>query len=102
VIALRSSGTFVHAIYYSSRSETEEAFYQQQVQLTRSRTSTPPRRWKALEIKANIDALQVSIDLHNNPADVKKLQEASRDLRSITPLPRPTSWQVTQVKQDLL
>ena len=59
-------------------------------------------RAKSVEIKASIDALQVSIDLHNNPADVKKLQEASRDLLSITPLPRPTSWQVTQVKQDLL
>ena len=55
-------------------------------------------RGQAVEIKAYIDALQVSIDLHNNPADVNKLREASRNLRSIIPLPRPTSWQVTQVK----
>ena len=51
------------------------------------------------EIKAHIDALQISVALHNRTADVIQLQEANRKLRSITPLPRPTSWQVKQVKQ---
>jgi len=45
-------------------------------------------RGQAVEIKAYIAALQVSIDLHNNPADVVKLRDASRNLRSITPLPQ--------------
>jgi hypothetical protein len=59
-------------------------------------------RAKSVEIKAHIDTLQASIDVHNNPADVKKLRQATRDLREITPLPRPTSWQAKQMKQDLL
>jgi len=58
-------------------------------------------RGQAAEIKAYIDALQASVDLHNNPADVSKLRDANYRLRSITPLPRPTSWQVAQVKQHL-
>ena len=58
-------------------------------------------RAKSVDIKAHIAALQASIDVHKNPADVTSLREAKRDLRAITPLPQPASWQVTQAKQAL-
>ena len=58
-------------------------------------------RAKSVDIKAHIAALQASIDVHKNPADVTSLREAKRDLRAITPLPQPASWQVTQAKQYL-
>ena len=58
-------------------------------------------RAKSVEIKAHIAALQASIDVHNNSADVTSLLKAKRDLRALTPLPQPASWQVTQAKQAL-
>ena len=63
-------------------------------------------RAKSVDIKAHIAALQASIDVHNNPADVTSLLKAKRDLRALTPLPQPASaqpasWQVTQAKQYL-
>ena len=57
------------------------------------------RQEQKADIEANIDALQISVSLHNRTADIIKLQQANRKLRSITPLPRPTSWQVKQGKQ---
>ena len=57
------------------------------------------RQEQKADIEANIDALQISVSLHNRTADIIQLQEANRKLRSITPLPRPTSWQVKQGKQ---
>ena len=59
-------------------------------------------RAKSVDIKAHIEALQESIDVHNNPADVTSLRKAKRDLRALTPLPQPASWQVKQAKQALL
>ena len=57
------------------------------------------RQEQKADIEANIDALQISVSLHNRTADIIQLQEANRKLRSITPLPRPTSWRVKQGKQ---
>jgi hypothetical protein len=57
------------------------------------------RQEQKADIEANIDALQISVSLHNRTADIIKLQQANRKLRSITPLSRPTSWQVKQGKR---
>ena len=58
-------------------------------------------RAKSVDIQAHIAALQASIDVHNNSADVTSLLKTKRDLRALTPLPQPASWQVTQAKQSL-